>query len=303
MERDLLGYGGKPPQADWPGGARVAVSFVVNVEEGAELSLADGDPRNEAVPETQKETIGVPDFCGQSQFDYGTRAGWWRVMDTLAAAAMPATVSICGRAAQRSPWLVQDALRRGHEVSAHGWRWEGHAHLAEEEERETIRRTAQAILAAGGVAPIGWHTRSSRSVNTRRLLQEHGTFLYDSDDYGDDLPMLDARGDYVVLPYSFDTNDMNFHQNGQRFVHADDFSRYVLDAFEQLWREGAETPKMMAVGLHIRIIGRPGRIAGLEAVLKAMRAREHVWFARRGEIARHWLDRFGRKAGQRSSPA
>lgn len=294
MERNLRGYGGMPPQADWPGKARVAVSFVVNVEEGAELSLADGDLRNEAVPETQKETVGAPDFCGQTQFDYGTRAGWWRVMETLA--EVPATVSICGRAAHRSPWIVQDALRRGHEVSAHGWRWEGHAHLKEEEERAAIRKTVEAIRAAGGVAPTGWHTRSSRSVNTRRLLQEHGEFLYDSDDYGDDLPMLDARRGYVVLPYAFDTNDMNFHQNGQRFVHAEDFSRYVLDAFERLWREGADTPKMMTVGLHVRIIGRPGRIAGLETALRAMQAKGGVWFARRDQIARHWLDRFGASA-------
>jgi peptidoglycan/xylan/chitin deacetylase (PgdA/CDA1 family) len=212
----------------------------------------------------------------------------------LDAYGVPATVSICGRAAERAPWLVQDALRRSHEVSAHGWRWEPHAHMREDEEREAIRRTIDAIKQAGGVAPIGWHTRSSRSPNTRRLLIEQG-FLYDSDNYGDDLPELlpGFRRPYVVLPYAFDTNDMNFHQGTQRFVLGDSFSRYVMDAFDRLWKEGAEAPKMMSIGLHIRIIGRPGRIAALETVLQEMQARGSVWFARRDQIARHWSDRFG----------
>ena len=291
MTRDLLGYGAHPPHPRWPGGARVAVSFVLNLEEGAEYAISEGDGHNEAVYEVIDRLEGIPDPCLQSHFDYGTRAGWWRIMDVLERFGVPCTVSACGRAVERSPALAQDAVRRGHEVSAHGWRWESHARMPEAEERAAIQRTVAVIQSVTGVRPVGWHTRSAASPNTRRLLMEAGGFLYDSDNNGDDLPCTLARPGqrpYVVLPYAFDTNDMQF-QHTHRFVRATDFSGYVNDAFDWLWREGAVAPKMMSVGLHLRMLGRPGRMAALEHILEHMLGRGDVWIARRDAIARHWL--------------
>ena len=288
--RDLRGYGPKPPHPRWPGEARVAVSLVVNVEEGAEFSFAEGDGRNEAVYEVIDRIDGHPDPCIESHFDYGLRAGWWRIMDLLDRFGAKTTVSACGHAVERSPWLAADAVRRGHEVAAHGWRWESHFALTEAEERERIARTVRALTAAAGTRPVGWHTRSAASTNTRRLLIEEGGFVYDSDYYGDDLPVtVQISGkQHVVLPYSFDTNDMQFwHTN--RFVRGSDFAGYVIDAFDWLWREGAHAPKMMSIGLHLRMIGRPGRIAALETILSHIAAKGSAWIARRDEIARHWL--------------
>ena len=294
QERDFQGYGATPPDPRWPGGARVAVSFVVNVEEGAELSIIDGDERNEAVYEVTDEVRGAPDPCRDSHFEYGTRVGYWRIMRLLDEHGARSTLNACGRAVERSPWLAQDAVRRGHEVACHGWRWERHAGMTEADERATIARAAAAIRAATGVAPLGWHTRSAPSSRTRPLLLEHGGFLYDSDAYSDDLPFFVAVGGrrHLVLPYSFDTNDMHFHQGMQRFTTAAHFAEYMIDAFDQLWREGAEGGRMLSVGLHLRMIGRAGRIAGLERVLRHMHDRGGAWFARRDEIARHWLQRF-----------
>jgi allantoinase len=289
LPRDLIGHGARPPHPRWPGNARVAVSFVLNFEEGAEYSVAEGDARNEAVYEVIDRLDGIADPCLESHFDYGTRAGWWRIMALFERFGAVCTVSACGRAVERTPSLAADAVRRGHEVSAHGWRWESHATMAEADERVAIARTVRAIGQATGVRPVGWHTRSASSPNTRRLLIEEGGFLYDSDFYGDDLPVTVEVGErrHVVLPYAFDTNDMQF-QNTHRFVRAADFSGYVLDAFDWLWREGAQAPKMMSVGLHLRMLGRPGRMAALEAMLTEMTRRPAVWVARRDAIARHW---------------
>jgi len=290
--RDFIGYGRDKPSARWPGDNRVAVSFVVNFEEGSEYAISDGDDRNEAIYEVEHRLVGAPDLCLDSHFEYGARAGWWRVMDAFDGHGVKATVSACGRAVERTPMLARDALARGHEVAAHGWRWESHAGMSEDVERERIARTVAAIQAATGVRPVGWHTRSASSLNTRRLLLEEGGFLYDSDAYNDDLPYTLSDGDrrHVVMPYAFDTNDMQF-QNTNRFRGAADFAEYVLEAFECLHREGAEAPKMMSVGLHLRMIGRPGRIGALERILSAMRAKGGAWIARRDEIARHWLTR------------
>src|SRR6267378_7388430 len=258
-----------PPDPRWPGGARVAVSIVVNFEEGAEFSVTDGDPENEAVYEIEQRLAGRPDPAIDSHFEYGSRAAWWRIMEVLGQFGAPATVSSSGRAVERLPLLAQDAVRRGHEVSAHGWRWEGHADLDEAEERDRIARTVAAITAVTGIGPIAWHTRSPGSVNTRRLLVEEGGFLYDSDAYNDDLPYFVVVSDkrHLVLPYAFDTNDMQFfHTN--RFSGAADFAAYVIDAFDWLHREGASAPKMMSIGLHLRMIGRPGRISALDRILR-----------------------------------
>lgn len=288
--RDLLGYGGKAPDPRWPDGARVAVSLVVNFEEGAEFAISEGDPENETVYEVDQRLVGQPDPCIESHFEYGTRAGWWRVMEVLDRAGAKATVSACGQAVERLPELARDAIRRGHEVSAHGWRWESHAGLAEDDERERIARTVAAITAATGQRPVGWHTRSATSPNTRRLLVEEGGFLYDSDAYNDDLPyFIRVAGQrHLVLPYAFDTNDMHFQQT-QRFKSAADFAGYVIEAFDWLHREGGTAPKMMSIGLHLRMIGRPGRIGALERILGHIQDKGGAWIARRGDIARHWL--------------
>lgn len=289
LVRDLEGYGRQRPDPCWPNGARLAVSLVVNVEEGAELSVSLGDARNETVYEVVEGVDGAPDPCKDSHFDYGTRVGYHRIVDLLERYEMPATFSCCARALSLSPWLGQDALARGHEISCHSYRWERHAGMALEEERALIARSVSTIRGACGVRPVGWHTRSAASVNTRRLLVEEGGFLYDSDAYNDDLPYLvrvDER-DHVVLPYAFDTNDMRYQRQGG-FVHAEDFSRYCIDAVDWLWREGATQPGMLSIGLHLRIIGRAGRMAGLEALLRDLREREGVWITRRDAIAHHW---------------
>lgn len=288
-DRDFRGYGGAPPAIRWPNGARLAVSVVVNVEEGAELSIGMGDERNEAVYEVVEEVRGARDLCMESHFEYGTRAGWPRIRALLQRYGVAATLNANGRAVALSPWLAREAVSDGHEVAAHGWRWETHAHMDEATERAAIARAVTAIRAATGTAPVGWHTRSATSVNTRRLLLEHGGFLYDSNAYNDDLPYrINVGGrDHVVLPYAFDTNDMRFQRDGG-FVFAEDFARYCIEAFDRLYEEGATAPRMLSIGLHLRIIGRPGRIGGLERFLAHAASHPGTWFARRDAIASHW---------------
>ena len=288
--RDLKGYFGAEPPPCWPGGAQLAVSFVVNVEEGAELSIGDGDERNESTYEIREEVEGAPDLCMETHFAYGTRQGYRRIADAFDAHGVKATFSTCGRAAERSHWLMRDIVLRGHEISCHGWLWERHANMSREDEAEVIARSRAAILAASGTAPVGWHTRSSASVNTRDLLIERSDFLYDSDAYDDDIPRM--TGGHVILPYAFDTNDMRFSPGGG-FVQARDFSDYVIGAFERLHAEGAHAARMMSIGLHLRLIGRPGRIQGLEDVLAHIATRQGVWIAPRRDIAVHWASVHG----------
>ncbi|WNJ90335.1 polysaccharide deacetylase family protein [Bosea sp. 685] len=294
-DRDFRGYGSAPPAVRWPGDAQLAVSVVINIEEGAELSLGQGDERNESVYEVVEEISGVRDLCMESHFEYGPRAGWPRIRKLLQDYGVRGTMNANGRSLAISPWLAQEGVTDGHEVAAHGWRWERHANMSEDEERLAIARTVEAITAAAGMPPRGWHTRSATSPNTRRLLLEQGGFLYDSNAYNDDLPYLvGVEGhDHLVLPYAFDTNDMRF-QRGGGFVFGDDFARYCIDAFDRLHEEGADAPRMMTVGLHLRIIGRPGRIGGLERFLAHAASKPGTWFARRDEIARHWLRETGR---------
>lgn len=294
-DRDFRGYGGSPPAVRWPNEARLAVNLVVNVEEGGELAIGQGDERNEAIYEVVEEISGTRDLCMESHFEYGTRAGWPRIRKLLQDYGARGTLNAIGRSLMISPWLPRQAVADGHEVAAHGWRWERHANMTIEEERLAIARTVEAIARTAGTPPRGWHTRSATSPNTRRLLIEQGGFFYDSNAYNDDLPYLvDVGGrDHLVLPYSFDTNDMRFTRNGG-FVFGDDFARYCIDAFDRLYAEGASEPRMMTVGLHLRIIGRPGRIGGLERFLAHAASKPGVWFARRDDIARHWLTAIGR---------
>ena len=294
MTRDLKGYGRTPPHAQWPGGARVAVSFVINFEEGAEMSLSAGDAFNEKVYEVTDEISGVADRCMEFHFEYGTQGGMVADRRYAGAPWRATTVSTCGKAAELSPWLIEDAVKRGHEISCHGWRWERHAHMAEADERQAIARTVKVLTDIAGTRPVGWHTRSTPSPNTRRLLVEEGGFLYDSDDYSDDLPFfVDVSGKrHLVLPYSFDTNDMHYHQGFHRFVTARDFADYTIDAFDTLWAEGERAPED-DVDRPAPAHDRPSR--------PHRRARPHrgpheekggAWFATRRQIAEHWLARF-----------
>lgn len=280
-----------PPGWRWPHGAGLAVSFVLNIEEGAEFSIGDGDGHNEAVHEVVNEIRGTRDFCMETHFEYGARCGYDRVLRRFTERQWPLTFNVCGRALQRTPWVADDAREHGHEICGHGWRWESPAQMDEATERAQIERTVAVIRDLWGRAPAGWHCKSSRSPQTRRLLQELG-FAYDSDDYGDDLPYTVARADggaHVVLPYAFDTNDMRFFDRAS-FVHGRDFADYVQAAVDTLLQESAQAPRMLTIGLHTRIIGRPARITGLDLILAYLaRHGDRIWVARREDIARHWL--------------
>ena len=298
--RDLKGYAGDPPHAEWPHGARIAVSFVLNIEEGSEHSILDGDAFNEHIYDMLQEVKGVPNLQMTANFTYGARVGYWRIADLLARYGVTCTVNGCALALEKTPWIAQDCVARGYEIACHGYRWETHEWMDEAFERARIALAVETIRKVCGVRPYGWHTRSPESINTRRLVIEEGGFVYDSDTTEDDLPFLIDLGDreHVVLPYTTDNNDM-FLQRIEGFRLGRHLAEYCNDAFDALYEEGARRPRMMTIGLHTRIIGRPGRIAALDSMLKHMCARPGVWFARRGEIARHWLNRFGKYPHQR----
>ncbi len=290
MTRDLRGYADQYPKVRWPNGARIAVSVVLNVEEGAELALSAGDERNESVHEAVQLVEGAPDLCMESHFEYGSRVGYWRIANVAESHGVPLTLNACARALEATPWIGADAAKRGYEICCHGWRWESHAGMEEAKERALIARAVDTVQRVHGKAPVGWHTKSSASVNTRRLLVEHGGFLYDSDAYNDDAPYYveGAGRPHLVLPYAFDTNDMRFFDR-PAFVRGSDFADYSIAAFDWLWAEGADAPRMLSIGLHTRIIGRAARIGGLATLIRHMQERGLVWFATREDIARHWL--------------
>ena len=292
--RNLKGYWSGYPDAPWPKSARLAVSLVVNVEEGAERSIGDGDTENESVYEAIEQVHGNVDPCMESHFGYGPRAGYRRIVELLERYQVQATFSTCGRAAQRMPWLMKDVVSRGHEICCHGWVWQTHSSIGVAEEKKIIDKTHDVLSTITGIAPVGWHTRSASSAQTRQLLLEHGGFLYDSDAYDDDAPRIELHGDqhHVIVPYAFDTNDMRFRPGGS-FVHADDFTRYCTAAFDQLWQEGDQQARMLSIGLHLRTIGRPARISGLAALLEHMFRKGDVWFATRQQIASCWRRAMG----------
>ncbi|MFT6303988.1 MAG: peptidoglycan/xylan/chitin deacetylase (PgdA/CDA1 family) [Pseudomonadales bacterium] len=295
IQRDLKGNWGQPDEpSPWPNNAKLAVSFVVNVEEGSELSIREGDERNEPVYEVREEVKDGPDPCMESHFNYGPRRGYQRIMDAFTEHKVKATFSTCGRSAHRLPWLLKNAISNGHEISAHGWRWERHAGMSRDAEEQIIANTYNAIKAASGTAPVGWHTRSASSANTRDLLVQHGGFAYDSDAYDDDMPRIESVNDHehIILPYAFDTNDMRFSPGGG-FIQATDFSNYVIAAFNQLLNEGSTSVRMLSIGLHLRIIGRPARISGLHKILEHISNNPAVWLTTRKDIAACWRDQKG----------
>lgn len=294
MSRDLVGYGGRWPDLTWPNGSRLAVSIVVNFEEGAELQVLDGDPANETIGEVISAVPpGRPD-PGQAQiFAYGTRAGAWRMADALRRHAMPATIFACGRAAERAAPVLAMLAADGHETACHGWLWRPHADYDNPEaEGADLDRAAAAIAAATGQPPRGFFCRGAESPWTRSLLAERG-YLYTSNGFDDDVPYHDPSG-LVVVPYALDSNDMKFfHPNG--FVRAGEMVEYVRDALDVLEAEAARgLPRLLNIGFHLRIVGRPGRFKAFEEVLAEIaRRRDRLWIARRLEIA---------KAFARSSP-
>ena len=288
--RDLVGYGGRWPDITWPNGARLAVSVVVNFEEGAELQAGEGDPVSERIGEVVSVVEpGIRDIGQEQIFAYGLRAGLWRLLDGLDESGLPATFFFCGRAVERAPELARAVVERGHEPAVHGWRWRPHADYASREaEAADIDRCIEAIEAATGVRPEGFFCRGSESAWTRALLAERD-FLYTSNGFDDDLPYRDAGG-VLVVPYALDTNDMKFfHPNG--FVRAGEMVEYVEDALGTLLAEARRgQPRLLNVGFHLRSVGRPARFPAFRGVLDALKARhDEVWVARRGDIARAFL--------------
>lgn len=289
LARDFVGYGRNPPDPKWPDGARLALNIVINYEEGSEPSIPDGDAESETgLTEGGGGNFRGRDLAAESMFEYGSRVGFWRVTRLLGERGLPTTIFGCAVALERNPEVAAAIRELGYDVCAHGWRWERHQLLSLEEERERIRRTVDSIARTTGERPLGWYCRYGPSVNTRRLVAEEGGFLYDSDAYNDELPYWTSVGGrpHLVVPYGLVNNDAKFIRGGM--ATGNDFFEYLRDAFDMLYREGRTQPKMMSVGLHLRLIGHPGRAAGLERFLDRVVRHHGVWVCRRADIARHW---------------
>ncbi len=291
--RDFTGYGATPPDPKWPNGARLAVQIVMNYEEGSEYAIGDGDGTSETyLTEVPGATLGpgARDLIVESVYQYGSRAGFWRLMRMFGEREIPITVFGAALALERNPAAAAAIAAAGYEVCSHGWRWIGFQTMAEDEEREQMRRAVASIERTTGSRPLGWYCRYAPSLNTRRLVVEEGGFLYDSDAYDDDLPYWTRVGGkaHLVIPYTLDNNDMKFSV-APGFTSGEGFAQYLKDAFDVLYREGKTAPKMMSVGLHTRLAGRPGRAAALERFLDHLVAHDDVWICRRVDIARHWI--------------
>ncbi|MBI1907551.1 MAG: allantoinase PuuE [Rhodocyclales bacterium] len=294
--RDLIGYGRNPPHAAWPGQARIAVQFVLNYEEGGENCVLHGDPGSE---QFLSELFNPPSYPArhlsmESVYEYGSRAGVWRILREFERRGLPLTVFGVAMALQRHPEATAAFRELGHEIACHGWRWISYQQVDEATEREHMRIGMEIIENLTGERPLGWYTGRD-SPNTRRLVADYGGFLYDSDYYGDDLPLWTrvTRSDgstvpHLVVPYTLDSNDMRFALP-QGFSHGDAFFQYLRDSFDALYAEGDEAPKMLSVGMHCRLLGRPGRFRALQRFLDHIERHERVWVCRRVDIARHWI--------------
>ena len=294
--RDLIGYGATPPQPHWPGEARIAVSVVLNYEEGAEYSVLHGDAQSEtALTDMDRPValLGERNLNVESNFEYGSRVGIWELMRLLESRGIEATVYAVGMALERNPEVAAAFRSWGVEVACHGQRWIDYQFVPEAVERADMQRCIDVITRMIGRRPVGWYT-GRPSLNTRRLAVETGGFLYDSDAYNDDLPywLRIAGHPHLVVPYSFDNNDSRMSRS-QGLETGEDFFRYVRDAFDWLYRSGQEgRQRMMSIGLHARIVGRPGRLGALARLLDHIQGHEKVWLASRENIARHWRTRF-----------
>jgi allantoinase len=294
--RDMIGYGQHPPHAQWPDRARIALQFVLNYEEGSESNVLHGDAGSERF---LSEIIGAESYPARhmsmdSMYEYGSRAGVWRILREFEQRGLPLTVFGVAMALQRNPDVTQAFLALGHEIACHGWRWLHYQEVPIDTEREHMRLAVAAMRELTGSAPLGWYTGRD-SPNTRQLLIEHGGFTYDSDYYGDDLPFWTdvARADggrqqHLIVPYTLDSNDMRF-ASPQGFNTSEHFYQYLKDSFDVLYAEGATAPKMLSVGMHCRLLGRPGRLRALQRFLDYVQSHDRVWIARRIDIANHWM--------------
>jgi len=296
--RDLIGYGRHPPFADWPGKARIAVQFVLNYEEGGENNVLHGDAGSE---QFLSEIVGAASYPArhmsmESIYEYGSRVGVWRILREFERRGLPLTVFGVAMALQRNPEATAAFVELGHEIASHGWRWIHYQDMDPALERAHLERAVQLHARLTGSAPLGWYTGRD-SPNTRRLVVEHGGFAYDADYYGDDLPFWTrvetSSGEckpHLVVPYTLDANDMRF-ATPQGFNTATHLFQYLRDSFDALYAEGEEAPKMLSIGMHCRLLGRPGRIVGLQKFLDHIARHDRVWVCRRIDIANHWRQR------------
>lgn len=293
--RDLVGYGRNPPHAQWPGRARVAVQFVLNYEEGGENSVLHGDAGSEQFLSEMFNPIAYParHLSMEGIYEYGSRVGVWRLLNEFEKRKLPLTVFGVSMALERHPELTKAFVELGHEIACHGWRWIHYQNMDEATEREHLERGMGIIQRLTGERPLGWYTGRD-SPNTRRLVADHGGFEYDSDYYGDDLPFWlqvkktdGSLAPHLVVPYTLDVNDMRFSLP-QGYSQGDDFFTYLRDSFDVLYAEGEDAPKMMSIGMHCRLLGRPGRMRSLQKFLDHIEKHDRVWVTRRVDIARHW---------------
>jgi putative urate catabolism protein len=295
--RDLIGYGRNAPQANWPGQARIAVQFVLNYEEGGENCVLHGDAGSEQFLSEMFTPPAYPErhMSMESIYEYGSRAGVWRLLHEFDRRALPLTVFGVAMALERNPEVVAALRDLGHEIACHGWRWINYQGIDEATERAHMHTAMEIIERLTGSRPLGWYTGRD-SPNTRRLVADYGGFLYDSDYYGDDLPLWATvtRSDgtaapHLVVPYTLDANDMRFALP-QGYSHGAEFFDYLREAFDVLYAEGEDCPKMMSVGMHCRLLGRPGRFRALQRFLDHIERHDRVWICQRVDIARHWIE-------------
>ncbi len=289
--RDMIGYGRNPPDPQWPGDAVVAVQFVLNYEEGAENSVLDGDATSETFLSEMTPADAFPNrhMSMESLYEYGSRAGLWRVLRVFERREIPLTIFAVAQAMQRNPEAVAAFRELHHEIACHGLRWKSYQLVDRDTERAHLAQAVAVLRELTGAAPLGWYTGRD-SPHTRELVVEHGGFVYDSDSYADDLPywVRVHDTDHLVVPYSLDTNDMRF-ASAAGFSNGEEFFAHLRDAFDVLYAEGvAGYPKMLSIGLHCRLVGRPARTAALERFCDHVQSHRGVWLARRIEIAEHW---------------
>jgi putative urate catabolism protein len=289
--RDLKGYGQNPPSVTWPNNARVALSFVLNYEEGGERCILHGDPESEAFLSEMPSAVPFPGqrhMSMESIYEYGSRAGVWRLLRLFKERDIPLTIFAVATAIERYPEVAKVFVEEGHEICSHALKWITYQDMSIEEERKQMHDAIDIIERVTGNRPLGWYTGRD-SPNTRQLVMEEGGFMYDSDSYADDLPYwVDGpQGKHLVIPYTLDTNDMRFAQV-QGFNNGEVFFQYLKDSFDLLYEEGATAPKMLSIGMHCRLLGRPGRAAALKRFLDYVQQHDQVWYARRIDIANHW---------------